>query len=162
MFPVRPLVVLLLLCLASSARAHLPGESSLVLSTDAENLSVLVSLSLPSAASLSDVGEPLSSATLDRHRPALIAAAPRVCTLVDAAGSALRPERVLVSVFEDHEVRFHLLFPADVRPARLRMPLLSGLLGEAFCTVSDLRQSPPSSGILTPRSLEHALAPSVP
>lgn len=164
MNPVRLILFLIAaVCAQPVARAHLPGESSLVITADAESVEILVSLSLPAAASLlpADAG-PLSSTTLDKHRATLLAAAPSVCMLLDPAGKAMEAQRVLVSVFQDHEVRFHFLFPPAARPARLRMPLLANQRGEAFCAVSDLRQSPPARVILTPESLEHTFAPAAP
>ena len=145
------------------AHAHLPGESSLTITADTENIEILVSLSLPAATALlpADAG-PLSLTTLDQHRPALLAAAPRVCTLLDASGKALEAQRVLVSVFENHEVRFHFLFPPTADPKRLRLPFLANQRGEVFCALSDLRCAPPTRAILTPESLEHTFSPAAP
>jgi hypothetical protein len=164
MISVRLLSLLLAFaCIAPASHAHLPGESGLTITANTENIEILVSLSLPAAASLLPVDAgPLSSTTLDRHRAALLAAAPRVCTLLDPAGKPMEAQRVLVSLFQDHEVRFHFLFPPAARPARLRIPLLADQRGEAFCAVSDLRQSPPVRVILTPESLEHTFAPAAP
>lgn len=143
----------------SPARAHSPGESSLTISADQENLEVLVSLSIPSATALLPAdAAPLSSATLDAHRPVLLAAAPRVCVLVDAAGVEIAPQRVLVSLFEEHELRVHFLFPPDTRPSGLRMPMLASLGSEAFCVVSDLRQKSPVRAILTSAAPGRALS----
>lgn len=159
MFFLRPILLLLTPCVIPRAHAHLPGESSLVLSLDAENLGVLVSLSLPTAATLlAPESQPLSAATLDRRRPELLAAASRVCALLDAEDKPLEPERVLVSVFQDHEVRFHLLFAPGARPARLRMPLLGILRGETFCTLTDLRDEPPVRALLTPDASVHTFS----
>lgn len=163
MISVRTLLWLLALAFTPfAARAHLPGESSLAITADSENLEILVSVSLPSATSLLSPDAVLSAATLDQHRAALLAAAPRVCTLLDSSGKTIGSQRVLVSIFQDHEVRFHFLFPPSSRPARLRMPLLAALRGEAFCVVADLRRDPPSRAILTPESPEHSFASSSP
>lgn len=161
--PMTPFRLLLLCVLAVCARpsllAHSAGESSLVLSADAENLEVRVSLSLPSAAALLPAGAaPLGAATLDTHRAALLAAASRVCVLSDSEGAALSPQRVLVSVFEEHELRFHFLFAPDARPARVQVPLLATLRGEAFCVVTDRRLKTPARSILTPATVELPLA----
>lgn len=147
--------------LASNASAHLPNESAILLSADEENLEVQVSLSLPTAAALLPAdAAPLSSATLDQHRPALKAALGRVCALLDAQGAVLSAERVFVSLRDEHELRFQLLFPASARPARVRMPLLAGQPGGAFCAVTDLRQGAPVRAVLTAAAPELSLAAS--
>ena len=151
MMPLRLVLALLVFtCALPFARAHSAGESNLTLSADAENFEVRVSLSLPSAASLLPAdAAPLSSATLGAHRPALLAAASQVCVLVDSSGAEITPQRVLVTIFEEHEARFHFLFPVDARPALVRVPLLAALGNEAFCVVSDLRLQTPARAILT-------------
>ncbi len=147
----RPALLLVLVaCVFPRARAHIIGESSLVVSADEENLAVFAALPLASAAALlPEDAEPLSGATLDRHRPALLAAAPGLCVLIDASGAAIEPQRVLVSIFQEHEVRFHFLYAADVRPARLSVPRLGTPRGDTLCVVSDLRLKTPLRASLT-------------
>lgn len=153
------LAVLLGLFALPTARAHSAGESSATIAADAENLAVTVSLSLPAASALLPAdATALGAATLDAHRATLLAAASRVCVLSDSAEAAIAPQRVLVSVFEEHELRFHFLFAPDARPARLQVPLLSTLRGEAFCVVTDRRLQTPARAILTATATELPLA----
>lgn len=149
--PFRSVLLFILAAILSPVtHAHVVGESRLALSADQENLEVLVSLPLTSAASLLPAdAEPLSSATLDQHRPALLAGASRLCVLSDAAGAPIDAQRVLVSIFQDHEVRFHFLYSPDARPARLRVPQLGAPRGDSLCVVSDLRAQPPLHAALT-------------
>lgn len=164
MSPFRLLaLVAVIAAFAAPAHAHSPGESSLVLSADPENLEVLVSLSIPSAAVLLPAGAtPLSSATMDAHRPGLLASASRICALADATGTEFAPQRVLVSLFEEHELRVHFLFPPDTRPSLVKVSLLSVLGPEAFCTVTDLRLKTPARAVLTSARPTLALASAAP
>ncbi len=154
--PFRTALLLLLFTgLHLVARAHLVGERSLVLSADSENLEAMVSMPLASAALLLPEGsDPLDAATFDRLRPALVAAASRVATLLDGTEHPIAPQRVLVAFFEQHEVRFHLLYPPDTQPARLHVPGLGAPGGDVLCVVTDLRKSPPLRASLTAKNAE--------
>lgn len=137
-----------------AARAHAPGETSLTLYTDEENLIAQASLSLPAAAALlpADTTPPLTFVTLKQHRAALVSAAAKACTFLSADGTPLSPQRVLLSVRDDHEVRVTFLFPLTARPATIQASFLTALSSEAFCLLSDLRRPTPVRALLTPRS----------
>lgn len=162
--PLRTVLLLLLLAgLHLVARAHLIGERSLVLSADSENLEMMVSLPLASASLLLPEGQdPLGVETFDQLRPVLASSTSRVAALLDGAENSIAPQRVLVSLFERHEVRFHFLYPPDTRPARLRVPGLGAPGGDSSCAVADLRQSPPLRAALTAKNAELVLAPPTP
>ncbi len=157
----RALLVLIPgLLLAPAVRAHSPGESSLVLAADEENLTLRFTLSLQAAASLlgAETTPPLSAATFEQHRDALRDAAPRACVLLGADGRPLAPERVLVSLHEGPDIRVDFIFPAAARPAALRLPVLSNLGPEAWCLVSDLRSGDPVRAVLGAKSAELSLS----
>lgn len=126
-----------------------------------EALEVVVDLSPAFAGRLLDPAAPppLTAETFPPNRPALLAAASRVCTLVDAGGAAIAPSRVLVSTDARGEVRFLCLYPADARPARLRMPALQALPAGYFCLLADETASPARRHVLLKESPEHALGP---
>ena len=142
-------------------RAHAPGECSLIIARDEEALELRLVVSLPSAAALlgPELVPALAADTFDRHRPALLAAAGEGCLLRDADGAAIKPDRVLATFRNEHEVHLDFFFPPASRPARLNMPLLAKIGREVWCEVSDRRVSPPVRALLQPRSAELTLAP---
>ncbi len=157
----RALLVLISgLLLAPAVRAHSPGESSLVLAADDENLTLRFTLSLRAAAGLlgAEATPPLSAATFEQHRDTLREAAARACVLLGANGRPLDPERVLVSLHEGPDLRFDFIFAAGARPAALRLPVLSNLGPEAWCLVSDLRFGDPVRAVLSAKSAELSLS----
>ncbi len=152
---------LLALSSLTPLRAHAPGESSLFIARDEEALELRLVITLPSAAALlgPEQTPPLAADTFDKHRPALVAAASQGLLLREAAGSALKPERVIASFRNAHEVHLDFFFPPSSRPAGLSLPLLSRLGREAMCDVTDLRVTPPARHLLQPGALEVQLAP---
>jgi len=148
------------LCLAPALRAHSPGESSLVLAADEENLTLRLTLSLQAAGGLlgAEPTPPISAATFEDHRDALREAALRACVLLGADGLPLAPERVLVSLHEGPDLRLDFIFAAGARPAALRLPVLSSLGPEASCLVSDLRSGDPVRAVLGAKSPELPLS----
>lgn len=144
--------------------AHGPGENTLVLRADAENLEVVASLSLPAAAALLDAEAraTFSVATFAEHRPALLAAAPRVCELLDADARPLVIERAVVSLHDAHEVRFTLLYPASARPARVRVPVLTELPAGYYFLLTDRLHPAARPAVLRPAFAEHVLPAATP
>lgn len=159
----RSLVVsaILLSHLAPAARAHAPGESSLVIARDEEALELRLSISLASAAVLlgPELDPPLGTDTFDRHRPALLAAASQGLHLRDADGATLKPERIIATFRNEHEVRLDFFFPPASRPASLGLPLLGRMGREVWCDVADLRVDPPFRALMRPPSPEILIAP---
>lgn len=162
--PFRLAVLLLLFAgLPFGARAHLIGERDLVLSADSENLEMMVSLPLASAALLLPAeSATLEPATFDQLRPSLLAASPGIAALIDGEEKPIPPRRVLVSLFENHEVRFHFFYPPETRPARLRVPGLGTPGGDVLCAVTDLRRAHPLRASLTATNAELVLSPPEP
>ncbi len=157
----RALLVLIPgLLLAPVVRAHSPGESSLVLAVDEENLTLRLTLSLQAAAALlgADATPPLLTTTFEQHRDALRAAAPRACVLLGADGRPVAPERVLVSLHDGPDLRLDFIFSAGTRPVALHLPVLSSLGPEAWCLVSDLRSGDPVRAVLGAKSPELSLS----
>lgn len=151
---------LLALAFLHSLRAHAPGESSLVIARDDEALELRLVLSLASAAALlsPEATPPLEADTFDQHRPALVAAASQGLLLRDAAGAALKPERVIATFRNAHEVHLDFFFPTSSRPASLALPLLARIGREVWCEVTDLNVSPSARTVLLPASPEMQLA----
>ena len=149
---------------ASVCQAHLPGENSIVITSDSENVIVIATLSLSSVTALVRVdGEAtLSAATLEKYRDALVGVAPRISELMDESGALVRAERVFVSLPDGQEIRFRIFYRAGARLAQLRTPFLTSLSRAAFCEVSDHRQKTPNHARLSSAAPELALTSILP
>lgn len=141
MSPLRRVLAILFACAcALAAFAHEPFQSTLEVKRDEENLFVTVVLSADSARHL--LPEDQRPAVLDKdsfaaNREALHAAAPVVCTLLDASDTPLAAARLMVGLNHENELRYVFLFDLAARPARLRMDYLAGQPPAAFCELTD-------------------------
>lgn len=151
MLGLRPLLVAALFgVLRTLAQAHAPVESTVSVAVSAEGYELVADLTLQSASVLlkPPASEEFSANTFPVHRKALIAAAGRVCTLLDVDDKPLTPDRTLVSLSHDGEVRFTFLYPDSARPASLRFDLLDSLPLGRFCSLTDTTVTPTRKAIL--------------
>ena len=144
------LYVFLGFALAPLTEAHGVFETSLKIEVSPENLEVSAVFSLDAARLLLPSAErdAFQAETFADHRAALRAAAPAVCTLLDSAGAALPPERVLVTLSHEGEVCFLILHPPAARPARLKTPFLEAQAVGAFCVLTDATRPEPLRALL--------------
>lgn len=145
MLPLRSFLFLLLAALCPLVTwAHDPFENTVDLRLTAEALEITAVLSPPSATALlknPDAGA-VSKATFPGYRADLLAAAPRVCALLDGEGKLIAPSRTHVSLNTDGEAVFFFEFPASTRPASLRSDLIASLGAGYYCEVTDRTVSP--------------------
>ena len=164
MLGLRPFLVAALLAVSRTlAHAHAPVESTVSVSVSSEGYELVADLTLQSAAVLlkPPASGEFSAATFPSHRKALIAVAGRVCTLLDADDKPLTPDRTVVSLNHDGEVRFTLLYPASARPVRLRFDLLDSLPLGRFCSLTDATTTPPRTAILLKNRTAYNLGPAI-
>ena len=161
---IRPLFVfglLLGMAFPSLAQAHGPFESSLKIEATKDALEATAVLALDSARLLlpADQREGLQAGTFTEHRAALLAAAPAVCTLLDAGDAVLPPERVLVTLNRESEIHFLILYPATARPARLKVPFLEAQSLGCFCELVDLTGPEPRRATLLRGQASYLFSP---
>lgn len=164
----RPLRLLLLLvsvffATVPALRAHEPLESSASVKRVEESLEVSVVLSPATALRL--LPEDSRSRRLLRenfaaYRETFVLAAASVCSLLDAEGAALAPAEVIVTLDDADEVQFLLTYPADARPALLRMAYLDTQPPGAFCLLTDSASNPARHSVLRKARIDHALSTS--
>lgn len=132
------------------ARAHGQMESTITLANSEEDFEVTAELTTASAALLlpSTEAADFSVLTFAAHHRSLLAAAPRLLSLTDSAGQPLAPARCLVSLNPQGEVRVTFLYPASIRPTRLRFDLLDLQPPGPFCLLSDQTSAPSKRVIL--------------
>lgn len=140
----RFLVLLFTLALAGVACAHDALENTLELRITADGLEITALLSNPSAAGLltPPAAAPITKATFPDQRATLLAAAGRVCTLVDVSGKTLPPARTHVSFIANGEVRYLFQYPATTPASALKVDLLSALAAGYFVEVTDRTVEP--------------------
>lgn len=135
----------LALHVCASARAHDPLQGTLALRTTPDGLEITAVLSPPLATGLlpKPANGPVSKVSFPGYRAELLAAADRVCALLDANGKRIAPVRVFVTLNPEGEVAFLLEYPASVAPASVRVDLLASLGAGYFFEVTDHRSAPP-------------------
>jgi hypothetical protein len=147
----RSFLVLLLAVLASGvARAHDPFENTIDIGITSDVLEVTAVLSPPSATGLlkNSGGGKITRDNFASFRADLLAAAVRVCALLDAEGKAIPPSRTLVSLNHEGEVAYLFEFPATTGPASLRSDLIASLGTGYYCEVTDRTVSPARHAVL--------------
>lgn len=132
----RLLLILFTTGISAPLMAHGAWESHATLKRGESECQVTVSLSTFFALRLlppSSRNTPLDSARFESLVDTFKQAASQVCDLRDSSGHPLKPVAIDVSLIDDHEVRFLLLFEAP--PVELRLPFLADAPREAFCDV---------------------------
>ncbi len=141
-------VLALLFC--PSAHAHDPRESTIDIHLTSDGLELTAALSPPSSIGL--LKNPSDGAVTKENFPArrtaLLAAAARVCVLLDTDGTPIAPARIHVSLNSDGEVTYLFEFPAATRPASLRTDVLASLGSGYFFAVTDHTVSPAGRAVL--------------
>ena len=130
---------------SSLACAHDPFQNTLEIQPTAQCLEVVAIISpLTGGALLTPPSRtPLSQEVYLAQRSGLLAAAPKVCVLLDSEGKAIPSSGVHLSFNTQGELQFLFEYPSASRPAVLRVDLLSSLGSNYFFEVIDRTSSPP-------------------
>lgn len=142
------------------ALAHGPLESTVALFRTGEGCELFAEITLASASRLlpADDSAALNTETFPTYHQALVAAADRVCNLLDAEGRPIPPERNLVSLNQQGEIRVVRLYAPAARPVALRFDLLAALPPDQFCILTDHTSDPVQRKILVQTQPSHELA----
>lgn len=145
------LLVLAVSLAALPCRAHLPLESTLVLTVGAER-EIEVEMILSESAARGLLTPPpatiLNPEVFEQHRARLLETAGEVCALLDAGDHALAPERVLVSLNPEGEVCYLFIYPAGTTATRLRCRYLETAAPGSFVLAKEGAATAPRHAVL--------------